>query len=159
MSPLVWLVLWLVAAAVLLALGGIGAWPVAYRRGYAAAEAGERHRHRHGDPQETVLLELPKAGRLPVLADLAEAGAFGPPIAEWVFAGGWDEGPVSGPAEYELLTRIPEPGVVDEARRLLGDARSTTTGEIQAITDWVDGQIAAWEGDTNYWLHTHRADT
>jgi hypothetical protein len=157
MGPAFWLVLWFVAALV---LSGLAVYPVAYRTGYgrAAREMSDRHHHRKGDRQETVLLDLPRAGRLPLarladptplpgeLADMAERGAFGPPVAEWVFAGGTEEWRPLGRAEYDLLTRPPDAAeAITEAGQLLDDGRAITTGEIKAIGAWVDDQIARWQ--------------
>jgi hypothetical protein len=163
MNPVWYLVMWFVAA---LALGCLGAYPAGYRRGWAratveATAAGERHTHRKGDQ----LAPLPRPGRLPV----AE-----PP---WVFAGGWDEGPVSGSGEYELLTRTAEPtcaichlplGADPGPLHLSCEADAiaagdgvdeTPSGFTRRMAREVDAIIAKIEGDTNYWLHTHRADT
>jgi hypothetical protein len=116
------------------ALGCLATYPPAYRRGWARAtiEAGDRHRHRHGDRQETVLLDLPRAGRLPMLPDGVGIGSTTPIMVgtagnagsnagggggqSWVFAGGWDEGPVPVSAEYELLTRT-APFIDDEMQQ------------------------------------------
>jgi hypothetical protein len=34
----------------------------------------------------------------------------------------------------------------------------TPSGFTRRMAREVEAMIAAWEGDTNYWLHTHRAD-
>jgi hypothetical protein len=162
MTPLIWLALWLAAAVVLLVLGAIGAYPVGYRRGYAeAATVGGRHRK---DGQEAVIVELPRAGRLP-LERLADPTPL--PGEDWRFAGGWDEG-ASGSAEYELLTQTAEqpaadpygPTAEDLAEYLIREAENETpSGFTRRMAREVEAMIAEWEGDTNYWLHTHRADT
>jgi hypothetical protein len=170
MNPVWYLVMWFVAA---LALGCLGTYPAAYRRGWARAtiEAGDRHRHRHGDPQETTLLELPRAGRLP-LERLADPAPLPSEVA-WVFAGGWDEG-ASGSGEYELLTRTaeqPEVGSLEWTAQRVEEVRADERAAAAAETDSgftrrmalivaeIDDMIDGHRGDVNYLLHTHRADT
>lgn len=86
-------------------VGGWAIWPTAYRHGYGEGES-ERHRHRLGDPQETTLLQLPRAGRIP-LDRLADPTPL-PGEPPWLFAGESEQGWAAEAAEYELLHQ-PEP--------------------------------------------------
>jgi hypothetical protein len=95
-TPLEWLLI-ACAASVILggAIGACIAWQIAFDRGFEEACGNKRHRHRIGSPQETTLLELPRAGQLALEPMPGET--------EWTFFGAQVE-PQPGPAEYELLT-------------------------------------------------------
>jgi hypothetical protein len=153
MNPLVWLVLWIAAAITLLGLGAVGASPVAYRRGWAratieAAAAGERHTHRKGDPSP-----LPRPGRLPLIVPPGPTlDPFNP--AAFMFSGAAEEWRPLGRAEYDLITT--ELPAADDFPCCSSLDIETDSGFTRRMAREVEAMIAAWEGDTNYWLHTHR---
>lgn len=192
----------LIGAHWLLAVGWIGTVVVSISLGWSARimwrewkddralraaearyeRASERHTHRKGDPQETTLLELPRAGYLEPLPDL-ERPTLEPP---WLFAGESAPGWGSESAEYELLTQ-PAPLTTPEELGLCPDClraedycacgpmpgellTQTTeqpasvtgeppidTGELLAITDRVESWIAQWTAQGNIDRHTIQA--
>jgi hypothetical protein len=137
----------------LLLAGVFGAW-VGFGLGldHAAAEG----RHRAGSPRPSALLELPRAGRLPMVAD---------PFAEPV-----------GAAEYRLLTAPAEVWADRNAGRfdsalppgsgadLSGSAPGGTLAEPESDTAFtrrqaamVEAMIAEWEAQGNYDRHLIQA--
>jgi hypothetical protein len=143
-NPAYWLLIALVGMAAVCFFVALVAYQVGYDQGHLDAEP-DRHTHRKGDPLEP----LPRAGRIPleVLAD-PEAGPFGPLEAAFVFAGASEEWRPLGRDEYDLITtELPAADV------------ETDSGFTRRMAREVEAMIAEWEGDTNYWLHTHRADT
>jgi hypothetical protein len=168
MNPSYWLLIVLVSMAAVCFFVALIAYQIGYDRGHMDAQP-DRHTHRKGDPLEPLPSPLPRPGRLS-LADLAEQGAFGPPVAEWVFSGGAEEWRPLDRAEYDLMTAEPDRGpgeitTVEQAIALdlaMADQLpddETPSGFTRRMAREVEAMIAAWEGDTNYWLHTHRADT
>ena len=145
MNPTYWLLIAIVAMVAVCFFVSLIAYQIGYDQGHLDAEP-DRHTHRKGDPLEP-LPPLPRSGIL--LPPGSTLDPFTPAATAWRFAGGWDEGP-AGPAEYELLTRTAEqPAAEDE----------TPSDFTRRMARKVTALIAGYEGDTNYWLHTHRADT
>jgi hypothetical protein len=170
MNPTYWLLIAIVAMVVVCFFVSLIAYQIGYDQGHLDAEP-DRHTHRKGDPPSP----LPRPGRLPlIVAPGPTLDPFNPAETAWRFAGGWDEGP-SGSAEYELLTQTAEQPVTDDGipeewcteagdfpgslDRPAADDAETPSGFTRRMAREVEAMIAAWEGDTNYWLHTHRADT
>lgn len=129
-------ILLLAAWVVSVVLGGVlGAWimhPIAFDRGFEEACGNKRHRHRVGSPQETTLLELPRAGRLALDSRPPEPK----PGPEWTYFGAQPQ-PV-GPAEYELMTRpsgqVP-PWEPDQAATVrMGITRTSVQVEVSGDT-------------------------
>ena len=135
----------------LLLAGVFGAW-VGFGLGldHAAAEG----RHRAGSPRPSALLELPRAGRLPMVAD-----PFAVPV---------------GPAEYRLMTdplspAALDPGTVHMYQR--ADGSIVPAADLEPITEppesdtaftrrqaaMVEAMIAEWEAQGNYDRHLIQA--
>jgi hypothetical protein len=116
MNPAIWLAIWIVAAVLAATVTGIMGYLAGYDKGHLEATEHERGRHRQG-----VTPELPRPGRLEVLAD-PDAGPFGPHEADWRWFGGAQVEPQPGAAEYALLTQtasnpFADPERAERARR------------------------------------------
>jgi hypothetical protein len=154
MTPAVWLTLACVASVILGGiLGACIAWQIAFDRGFEEACGNKRHRHRAGGPQQTTLLELPRAGR-------PEPETPMPPThSEWMFFGGAQVQPQPGPAEYQLLTA---PTVTMTA------TTTTTTASLKLAetpSAWtkrmgleMDEYISKMHEESNYFQHTILAE-
>lgn len=153
MNPTYWLLIVLVAMAFVIFFTGLAAYQLGYDQGHLDAEP-DRHTHRKGDPLEP----LPRPGRLPlaVLAD-PEAGPFGPAESAFAFSGAAEEWRPLGRAEYDLITT--ELPAADDFPCCSSLDIETDSGFTRRMAREVEAMIAEWEGDTNYWLHTHRGST
>ena len=157
---------WVVTVILAGVVGMWIAWPVAFDRGFEEAVGPkERHRHRIGDPQQTTLLELPRAGQL-ALEPLPEP--------ERAFLGAQVQ-PRPGPAEYELMTRPhgqAPPAEPDPATIRMGVTRTSVEVEVsgdprrdETPSAWTRRQAVAMDEfikgmveESNYFQHTILAD-
>ena len=95
---------WFITLIIAGAIGAWAAWGIAFDRGFEEAAGHGRHRHRIGAPQETTLLELPRAGRLAL--EPPPPAPEPAPVPEWMYFGAPPAPPAPvGPAEYRLMTR------------------------------------------------------
>jgi hypothetical protein len=140
MNPAIWLAIWIVAAVLAATVTGIMGYLAGYDKGHLEATEHERGRHRQG-----VTPELPRPGRLEVLAD-PDAGPFGPHEADWRWFGGAQLEVQPGHAEYELLTQTAE----QPADESPSDFTRRHAAEVEAM-------IAGWEAEGNYFRHIIQA--
>jgi hypothetical protein len=150
-NPTYWLLIVLAAMAFVIFFTGLAAYQLGYDQGHLDAEP-DRHTHRKGDP----LPPLPRPGRLPL--DVPPGPTLDPfSPAAFMFSGAAEEWRPLGRAEYDLITT--ELPAADDFPCCSSLDAETDSGFTRRMAREVEAMIAAWEGDTNYWLHTHRADT
>ena len=132
------------------------AWQIAFDRGFEEAVGPrERHRHRLGGPQETTLLELPRAGRPQPVPETPMPLTH----SEWMFFRGAQVQPQPGPAEYELLTAptvtMTATSTTTTASLKLAETPSAWTRR-QALE--MDAFISKMREESNYYQHAILAD-
>ena len=122
----------------LLLAGVFGAW-VGFGLGldHAAAEG----RHRAGSPRPSALLELPRAGRLPMVAD-----PFAVPV-------GAAERQLMYPSDQALVLELPESTFTDP----LAEPPESDTAFTRRQAAMVEAMIAEWEARGNYDRHLIQA--
>jgi hypothetical protein len=144
----------------LLLAGVFGAW-VGFGLGldHAAAEG----RHRAGSPRPSALLELPRAGRLPMVAD-----PFAVPVgaAEYRLMTDPFDGP-PGRAERAAALNTPDwprPDLTDEQRAILAehdpdhpDLKETPSAFTRRMAATVDALVKGYEERGNYDRHLIQA--
>ncbi len=140
-----------------LVLAGWAMRSIGFDRGFEEALEPQRHRHRIGTPQESTLLELPRAGVLEPQPEPDRHDGF---QTEWTFFGA-QVAPAPGRDEYELMTRTTQTMAVvatsaTAAVKLPGDGRPEETPSAwtrrQALE--MDAFIKGMVEESNYYQHT-----